>query len=318
MKLCITGAFGYIGSRLIRNLSIKGLEKVYLVDNLSVQGHTPFYLFNLPDNNFIFEQLDILSERMEQIVKECDVVVHLAAYTNAEASVKAKEMAQRNNTQGTAYIASLCCKYGKSLVFPSTTSIYATLKNIVSEDCEKSDIGPQSPYGESKLKSEKHLQNLAKDKKLSCVILRFGSMFGYSVGIRLHTVINKFIWQAVNGQELKIWTTALDQRRPYCALEDGISAINYVINKKIFDGNIYNIVTTNVTVKEILGIVKNYVPEIKIKLIESAIMNNLSYIVSNEKSLRRGFTYKGDLKKDILKCMQELKNVNFTVRKNFK
>jgi len=317
MKLCITGAFGYIGSRLIRNLSIKGLEKVYLVDNLSVQGYTPFYLFELPNNNFVFEQIDILSEKMEQIVKECDVVVHLAAYTNAEASVTATEMAKRNNTEGTAYIAKLCCKYGKSLVFPSTTSIYATSKSIVSEDCEKSDIGPQSPYGESKLKSERYLQNLAKNKKLSCVILRFGSMFGYSVGMRLHTAINKFIWQASNGQELRIWTTALNQRRPYCALEDGINAINYVINKKIFDGNVYNIVTTNVTVKEILDVIIGYVPKIKIKFIKSAIMNNLSYIVSNKKSIKKGFVYGGNLEKSILECLRKLKNVNFKVKKSF-
>lgn len=317
MKLCITGAFGYIGSRLIRNLSVEGLEKVYLVDNLSAQGYTPFFLFNLPDKKFIFEQVDILSQGMEKIVKECDVVVHLAAYTNAEASVKAKEMAERINVAGTAYIAKLCSKYGKSLIFPSTTSIYATTKNVVSEDCDESDIGPQSPYGESKLKSEKYLQNLAKNNKLSCVVLRFGSMFGYSVGMRLHTVINKFIWQASNGQELKIWTTALNQRRPYCALEDGIGAINYAINNHIFDGNIYNIVSANLTVKEIVNAIKVNIPKIKIKFVESEIMNNLSYFVSNEKSIKRGFSYKGDFEKNIKECLQSLKNVNFTVAKKF-
>lgn len=315
MKLCITGAFGYIGSRLIRNLSVKGLEKVYLVDNLSAQGYTPFFLFNLPDNNFIFKQIDILSQEMEEIVKECDVVVHLAAYTNAEASVKAKEMAEKTNVDGTAYIAKLCSKYGKSLIFPSTTSIYATTKDVVYEDCDESDICPQSPYGESKLRSERQLQNLAKNKELSCVILRFGSMFGYSVGMRLHTAINKFIWQASNGQELKIWTTALNQRRPYCALEDGIAAINYAINNRIFDGNVYNIVSTNLTVKEIINAIKVHIPKIKIKFVESEIMNNLSYIVSNNKSLKRGFSYEGDFKKNIKECLQSLEHVNFTVIK---
>lgn len=317
MNICITGAFGYIGSRLVRSLDVKKLNKVYLVDNLSVyQNNTPFYLFDLPSTyNFIYKKMDILSEEMRGLIKDSDIVVHLAASTNAEASVSAKAEIKRNNIQGTNYIANLCEEYNASLIFPSTTSVYATKKHIITEHCDASDLGPQSPYGESKLYSERQLQKLVKKNKLSCVIFRFGSMFGYSVGMRLHTAINKFMWQASNGDEIKVWRTALNQNRPYCDIADGVNAINFAINNHIFDGNIYNIVTTNTTVKEILSIIKEYIPKMKITYTDSLIMNDLSYIVSNEKSFKRGFTYKGDLKKSIKECMVKLKNVNFEVKK---
>ncbi|MBU0987007.1 MAG: SDR family NAD-dependent epimerase/dehydratase, partial [Proteobacteria bacterium] len=60
MNLCITGALGHIGSKLIRNLSIPGLKKVYLVDNLLTQRYAS--LFDLPYGiDFIFHPIDILS-----------------------------------------------------------------------------------------------------------------------------------------------------------------------------------------------------------------------------------------------------------------
>ena len=52
-------------------------------------------------------------------------------------------------------------------------------------------------------------------KGLKGVSCRFGTIFGASPGMRFHTAVNKFCWQAVMGQPITVWSTAYDQKRPY-------------------------------------------------------------------------------------------------------
>lgn len=309
MNICITGALGHIGSKLIRHLLVKSLDKVYLIDNLLTQRYAS--LFDLPDGiNYIFREVDILSTEMAPIIKDSDIVVHLAAVTNAEASFYNPKLVEDVNKKGTEKIARLCAKYHKSLIFPSTTSVYGVSKGIVDENCRDLDLRPQSPYAESKLYAEKLLKTMSRKEGLKFVTFRLGTIFGYSIGMRFHTAVNKFIWEAVNGREITVWKTALRQRRPYCALDDAINAINYVINKKIFDSEIYNIVTTNLTVEDILNVIRKYIPDIKVKFVDSPIMNQLSYTVANKKSIDRGFKYSGVLETDIRETIQKLRNIN--------
>jgi len=224
-------------------------------------------------------------------------------------------LVEKINAKGTDRIALLCTKYKSSLFFPSSTSVYGVSKNIVSEDSGEDDLKPQSPYALSKRYSEKKLQSYFKKKGLPFVIFRIGTIFGYSIGMRFHTAVNKFIWQAVNGQEITVWKTAFNQKRPYCALDDAINAINFVIENDIFDGEIYNIVTLNETVEGILKTIKKFIPDIKIKFVNSPIMNQLSYNVSNEKSIKKGFSYSGNLEKDVKECITKLANINISVNK---
>ena len=192
----------------------------------------------------------------------------------------------------------------------SSTSVYGVQEGLVDEDCKEEHLRPQSPYAESKLYGEKLLARLLKEKGLRFVIFRLATIFGYSIGMRFHTAVNKFIWQASLGQDITVWKTALNQKRPYCDLKDAISAFNYAIENKVFDGNIYNIVTVNLTVADIIACIKCYIPELEIKFVESAIMNQLSYNVSNEKSIKRGFKYSGDIDVSIKESIQKISNMN--------
>ncbi len=312
MNICITGALGHIGSKLIRNLKVPSSSRVYLIDSFLTQRYAS--LFDLPNGpKFVFSQMDILSPEMENIVEQSDLIIHLAAITDAETSFYKKDLVEGVNKKGLKYIADLCVKYKKAIIFPSTTSVYGSQSDLVDENCD--ELRPQSPYAESKLFGEKLLDILGKDKKLRYVILRLGTIFGYSIGMRFHTAVNKFIFQAVNNQEITVWKTAYEQKRPYCDLDDAIGAINHIIKKTLFNNEIYNIVTINSTVKDILNIIRKYIPGIKIKFVESPIMNQLSYEVSNMKSLKKGFTYNGDVTKSIKETIEKLKNVNYLVIK---
>jgi UDP-glucose 4-epimerase len=313
MNICITGALGHIGSKLIRNLTIDNLEKVYLVDNFLTQRYAS--LFDLPDGiDFTFYVIDVHSKIMESIVEKCDVLVHLAAVTDAEKSFERADEVEKINRKALEYVAGLCAEKGCALLFPSTTSVYGTQEKVVDENCSARELKPQSPYADSKLFGERLLAELADKKGLKYVILRIGTIFGYSIGMRFHTAVNKFVWQAATGQPLTIWTTALNQKRPYCDLSDCVRALNFFINKNCFDNQIYNIVTDNFTVQHLVNVIKKYLPEIKISFVDSPIMNQLSYEVSNKKSIELGLTYQGNLEAAINDTILKLRNVNAGIK----
>lgn len=311
MKILITGALGHIGSELIRKLNISKKDVVYLVDNLSSGRYCS--LFDLPANKrYKFFQMDILSPEIEKLIKKSNIVIHLAAISDAESSVRNPELVNKVNKIGTEKIVKLCSKYGNSLFFPSTTSIYSGFNEaIVDEDCGEENIAPQSPYAESKLTSEKFIKAYAKSHNLKYTIVRFGTIFGYSIGMRFNTAVNKFTYQATTGQPITVWKTALNQRRPYCDLVDCISALNRIINNKIFDNDLYNIVTTNLTVKDIIDSITEYLPKTKITYVDSVVMNKMSYGASRKKAEKNGFIFKGNHKNSIKNMIKILKNSNY-------
>jgi UDP-glucose 4-epimerase len=314
MNICITGALGHIGSKLIRNLSVPSLNKVYLIDNFLTQRYAS--LFDLPSGtDFHFYEMDILSDEIEAVIEDSDVLVHLAAITDAETSFQKVELVEKTNKTGLEHIARLCAKHNCALIFFSTTSVYGTQKDEVDENCTDSDLKPQSPYAQSKFDSEKFLQSFGEKNKIDFVILRVGTIFGYSIGMRFHTAVNKFVWQAASGNEITVWKTALNQMRPYCGLNDCVNAVNHIITDRIFDGEIYNILTDNFTVKDILDVIRNFIPDIKVTFVDSRIMNQLSYRVSHQKSLKKGFLYRDSLKEIIQELIDKLKNINSSIVK---
>lgn len=312
MNVCISGALGHIGSKLIRNLSIPNLGKVHLVDNLLTQRYAS--LFDLPDGiDFTFHPVDIHSKEMVAIIKESDVLIHLAAATDAAKSFDRVKEIEEINKIGFEYVANLCAESGCSLLFPSSTSAYGTQSTLVDENCAQAELKPQSPYAESKLFSEKLLFKLGSKRGLKYVTLRIGTIYGYSIGMRFHTAVNKFIWQASIGQPLSVWKTALHQKRPYCDLKDCVGAINFFVSKDCFDNQIYNIVTNNFTVQNVIDIIRKHIPGLQIAFVDSPIMNQLSYEVSNKKSIELGFAYCGNIEDGIYDSLLKLKNVDVEI-----
>ena len=307
MKIVVTGALGHIGSRLIRELPTMFPEAVIvLIDNLSTQRYCS--LFNLPaPGQYDFLEADVLTADLTSIFDGATAVVHLAAITDATNSFQIKETVERVNFTGTDRVVQACRQVDCALIFPSTTSVYGSQADEVDEDCPISDLKPQSPYAEAKLRAERLLQNLREERGLSFVICRFGTIFGTSVGMRFHTAINKFCWQAVMGQPLTVWRTAMHQYRPYLDLGDAVEAIKFIIQKKLYDGRVYNVVTANTSIGRIVDIISGYVPNISIEYVDAQIMNQLSYNVSNDRFSDLGFEFKGDLEQGIGRTIDLLK-----------
>ena len=226
-------------------------------------------------------------------------MVQLAAITNAAGSFEIREKVERENYRATERVAQACLQTGTALINISSTSVYGTQKDIVDEDCSEEDLQPQSPYAETKLREERLLAQLGGSAGLRFITLRFGTIFGVSPGMRFHTAINKFCWQAVNRLPITVWRTALHQVRPYLDLEDAVSAIDFVIRSDLYDQRIYNVLTLNATVNQVIDTIRGHVPDIAIEYVDARIMNQLSYHVSSQRFRDRGFEFHGDLERGV-------------------
>ena len=307
MKIVITGAVGHIGSYLIRDLAIQfpGVN-IVMIDNMMTQRFPS--LFNLPDTgNFQFIEGDVRTLNLNSIFNDADSVIHLAAITDATGSFDKAVEIEENNYISTLKVATACLETNSKLITLSSTSVYGTQNEIVDEECGEDELQPQSPYAETKLKEEDLIASLHKNNDLKAVTCRFGTIFGVSPGMRFHTAVNKFCWQASMGMPITVWKTAYDQKRPYLDLYDASKAIMFIIQNDIFDGRIYNILTSNSTVREITDMIKEFVPSLSIDFVENKIMNQLSYEVSCERFKSQGFVFAGDLRRGIGETISQLK-----------
>ena len=60
---------------------------------------------------------------------------------------------------------------------------------------------------------------------------------------------------SVMGEPITVWRTALHQKRPYLDLTDGVRALKFILQGKRFDNRVYNVVTDNSTVSDIVDVI---------------------------------------------------------------
>jgi nucleoside-diphosphate-sugar epimerase len=296
LKIVVTGALGHIGSRLIRELPrFFANAEIVMIDNMKTQRYAS--LFNLPEGGcYQFIEDDVTTMDLKPALTGADAVVHLAALTDAAKSFDQPEEMERVNYTATKCVAEACATVGVPLIHASSTSVYGTSKGTVDEACDDEDINPQSPYAEAKRNEEILIADMCASGRLKAMTFRFGTIFGTSPGMRFHTAVNKFCWQAVMGQPLTVWKTAYEQKRPYLDLGDTVRAIAFVIKQKMFTGLIYNAVTVNATVRQVVDTIREHIPDLKVELVESQIMNQLSFEVLNTRLTKAGFKVSGNMR----------------------
>ena len=305
MKILITGACGHIGSYFIENLyKIKKVKKAILIDNLKSNRFNS--LFNTNKKNKVEFYLKDLNDiqSLDQF-KNISIVFHFASMTNAEKSFgKEKEMFS-NNLNCLKTVIKFCEKTNAKLVHLSSTSVYGKQAALIDETCEKKYLKPQSPYAKIKIMEENILKKNTKLIKYNT--FRFGTIAGVSKGIKFHTAVNSFCLNAAIGERIKVYKTALHQYRPYLSLEDSFKLFKFCIEKNFFENDIYNVVSNNFTVNEIINKIKKIKKNIEITYVNSAIMNQLSYHVDKKKLSNKGLFLNSNLDRDIANTLNLFK-----------
>ena len=300
MKILITGGLGHIGSFLIKNfIKYKKIKKIYVVDNICNQNFS--VLLSLKSTKIKFFYGDTVDKNLYKKIPKVNIVLHLASITNAEESFDIKKKIYRNNFGSFKNIVQYCEKNNSKLIHISSTSVYGPQSDIIDEKLKK--LFPQSPYAMIKLKEENLLKTQNKVRYIS---LRFGTISGYSEGMRFHTAVNKFCFNSVMGLKIPIWGKALELFRPYLSLNDAQKTFRFIIENDFFPSDVFNILSENRTVKEIINIIKsnNYKPQLK--FVNSRILNQDSYKVSKNKIQKFGLKLNSKISRDIKITLKKL------------
>ena len=307
MKLLITGCCGHIGSYITDNVfKIKRIKKTIIIDDLKYQNYQSLFK-SKKKNNLIFFNRDISKKNSLDDIKNLDYVIHCASITNAEKSFDNKNEMYQNNLGCLRNIIKLCERTKARLIHISSTSVYGKNTKIVDEQCEEKYLIPQSPYADIKLLEEKILKK--NKKKIKFNTYRFGTIAGISKGIRFHTAVNKFCLNAALNQNINVYQTALHQYRPYLSLKDAFKVFKFTIERNFFKNDVYNVVSANHTVDQILNKIRKNIKNIKIKFVKTKIMNKLSYMVSNEKIKKEGFFLSNNINKEIKDTINLFRNI---------
>lgn len=299
----ITGALGHLGSRLVVDIQREiPHTNLILIDNMSTQRYGVFPAFR---KGFEFIETDLRNSNIKKAMQNSQLIIHLGAITDASGTANTPKIVFDNNLNTTINIADICSNEQIPLIFPSTTSVYGSQINRVDE--ESTQLNPQSPYAECKLLEEEVISKMGT----LGTIFRLGTIHGTSPGMRFHTAVNKFCWQAAWSQEISIWETALDQVRPYLAVQDFSNCILGIINsEKRYGGETINLVSENKTPRDIVNHLSS-ICDVKVKYVKDPIMNQLSYEVSNLKAQRLGIEFSNRLEDNIRATIDFLRRDQF-------
>ena len=223
-NILITGGAGFVGYHLTRALIKKGM-RISVIDNLSTGKIENIH------KKIEFIKGDIRDKKaLELATSNCEAIIHLAAKTNIQESIKKPKEFIEINTIGTAQITKICLKKNIKIIFFSSCSVYPLKykKKIL----ESSKLNPESPYAISKLAAEKIISFYTKYFGLKSYILRPFNIYGsrQSHESEYSAVIPKFITQSLNNGEWTIYGNG-HQKRDFVNVNDINKASIRCLNK---------------------------------------------------------------------------------------
>ena len=222
MKVLVTGGAGFIGSNLVKRLSLDGHE-VTVLDNL-LSG----YRCNLdPFPEVRFVEGDVRdAAAVVNSIKGAEVVFHLAASVGNKRSIDHPIMDAEINVIGTLRVLEAARREGvRKIVTSSSAGIFGELKTLpIRED---HPVEPDSPYGCTKLCKEKECLTYAKLYDIEAVCLRYFNVYGPNQRFDAYgNVIPIFAFKTLRGETLTIFGDG-EQTRDFINVHDVVQANIY-------------------------------------------------------------------------------------------
>lgn len=201
MNVLVTGGAGFIGSHLIGKIEKKHI--VTVVDN----GYTGDIIrMRTCDVNLI--KKDVCDQKIvKQIVDEKpNVIVHLAAQTMVDSSIKDPVFDASENIMGTLNVLEAARQCGARVVFASTAAAYGDVLEDDLPVVESQELSPQSFYGLTKVGVEKYLELYHRHYGLDYVVCRFANVYGERQGDKGEGgVISIFAKRIAAGKDITIY-----------------------------------------------------------------------------------------------------------------
>ncbi len=194
-KVLVTGGAGYVGCTLVGRLLEEGYDAT-VFDNLMYGGRGLLPYFSNPRFHFIKGDVRDKS-KLQEVVKDADVIVHLAAIVGYPACKKDPRLAEEVNIGGTRNLLAVRVP-SQPVLYASTGSNYGA---YTGGPCtEETPLNPVSLYGISKTQAETDIMSAGNS-----VSFRFATAFGVSSRMRLDLLINDFVYRALKERSLILY-----------------------------------------------------------------------------------------------------------------
>ena len=228
MKILITGGAGFIGSHLCEKYVREG-QVVICLDNF-MSGNLVNVRHLVSERNFKLVKGDIRDfDLLEKIMRDVDVVFHLAAQIHVDRSYIEPKLTYETNVLGTQNILEVARIYdvGKVVYF-SSSEVYGSAQYAPID--EDHPLNAPHPYGASKIASDRMCYAYAQTYHMNIVIVRPFNTFGpRQKDSGYGGAISIFIKRVLNGMPPIIYGDG-NQTRDYTYVEDQVRAFDLILN----------------------------------------------------------------------------------------
>ena len=241
MQFLITGGAGFIGSHLADALIARG-DSVTILDNLSTGSKD-----NLSQ---IFDKVAFVGgdirdrELVEQLTKDADVVLHMAAALGVETIMNDTIESVSTNFTGSEVVMQAALKFDKRLIIASTSEIYGKNPKQPLSELDDRVLGtPQKirwTYADAKALEEAVAYALFATRGLKQTTLRFFNTVGPRQTGHYGMVLPRFVQAALNNEPIPVHGDGT-QSRVFCHVEDVINAVLLVIADETTIGEVFNV-----------------------------------------------------------------------------
>ena len=243
MRALVTGGAGFIGSHLVDALLAQGYEVVVL-DDFS-QGKEENIAHNLSNPSFRLVRGDVTDPPLvEKLVRECDVIYHLAAVVGVYYVLQDPLRTVRVNVLGTELVLEFAHRYRKRVLVASSSEVYGKRRKALLRESDDGTFGPPEAtrwcYALSKSLDE-HMALAYHRLGLEVSVVRYFNSYGPRLDPRGYgSVIARFITQALEGKPITVYGDG-SQTRSFTYVSDTVRGTILAATLPQATGKIFNI-----------------------------------------------------------------------------
>lgn len=227
-RLFVTGGAGFIGSHLTENLLRQdfGVTCYDLVDQRIVSTETIKRLVKYPNFQLVYGDL-LDFHKLQQQIKGHDVVIHLAAISSVDRSIRNPHRTFMTNVLGTVNVLEAARLNGiKRAHLASTDEAYGHMQRNTGQFGERSSHRPRNPYAGSKAAAEDALFAYGVTYGMEVTASQGVNTFGPRQA--LEKLIPRLTVRGILGLKLPVYGSG-NQTREWMYVEDHAEGILYVV-----------------------------------------------------------------------------------------
>jgi len=257
MKVLITGGAGYIGTELCIKLDKNPrVKEIIVLDNLSRGNYNLFLHSQIKPGKLKFVKAELLDSRsLDKVVKDVDVVYHLAAVNKDDE--KLHHLHEQVNNWGTAELTyAIEESHVKQVIYLSSIAVYGDSDQ---EFTTQSIFEPNTSLGSSKRRGEQHIERIGA--KIKTHILRLGEVYGYGASLNMDGLLNSYMFDSHFVGRISVQGNG-NQKQSYISLNKTVEILANLLDHEL-PGGTYNLVDDQKSVLDLIDALKELNPDME-------------------------------------------------------